>query len=351
MKKFIQILLVVLVAGVLVGAFVHGWISHKKNQPHYVYGPEQIIRRWKHRATILQDGRVLITGGVEQGSAIAKCEIFDPTRNVFIKTGDMNYPRSNHTATLLPNGKVLIAGGSYYATGYRSAELYDPSSNSFSVTGEMTTTRSSHTANLLANGNVILFGGKDESVELFDYRYNTFTKAKDMKLYRRNHVSIQLNNGNILLAGSTMWTKEYLQVEEYNPLTQKSTLTDYIPNPLKDYKGISLTNERVLLGPYVYNPESHKFDKKIPLNYLRQYHAVNKLPSGRIIITGSDRSKDLNEVYNPTNDSLKYIKRAKKPRSHHTATVLHDGRVLIVGGLGRGGFAIKQSEFFIEGKY
>src|ERR1051326_3806788 len=51
----------------------------------------------------------------------------------FIPTGSMATPRSGHTATLLPNGKVLITSGTDDRPA--SAELYDPSPGTFSTTG------------------------------------------------------------------------------------------------------------------------------------------------------------------------------------------------------------------------
>ena len=100
--------------------------------------------RTNHTATLLRDGRVLLTGGfVESASSVtAAAELYDPITGMFTPTGAMTTPRRSHAATLLPDGRVLIAGGfgpptSPESTGCRwlsvscnplaSAELYDPS--------------------------------------------------------------------------------------------------------------------------------------------------------------------------------------------------------------------------------
>src|SRR5216117_3649107 len=62
----------------------------------------------------------------------------------FTPTGNMTTPRGGHSATLLLNGKVLITGGES-----ASAELYDPSTGTFAATGNMITARKFHTATLL----------------------------------------------------------------------------------------------------------------------------------------------------------------------------------------------------------
>jgi uncharacterized protein (TIGR03437 family) len=72
----------------------------------------------------------------------------------FTATGNMSVPRQGHIATLLQNGKVLICGGlsGYSGTVWASAELYDPCTGTFTATGDMTTPRLNHAATLLPDG-------------------------------------------------------------------------------------------------------------------------------------------------------------------------------------------------------
>jgi hypothetical protein len=68
---------------------------------------------------------------------------------------DLATARSGHTATLLADGRVLITGGDASS----SVEIYDPSTESFAVTGNMSSARSGHTATRLSDGRVLVFGG------------------------------------------------------------------------------------------------------------------------------------------------------------------------------------------------
>ena len=58
-------------------------------------------------------------------NGVAGSELYDPATGVFTFAGDMTTPRYIHTATLLNTGKVLITGGYANIGPYlASAELY-----------------------------------------------------------------------------------------------------------------------------------------------------------------------------------------------------------------------------------
>lgn len=80
------------------------------------------------KATMLRNGRVLITGGYQQetDTPMSTAEEFDPTTRAWTEV-PMNEPHFSHTATLLANGKVLIAGGNGWNVDLlASAEVYEP---------------------------------------------------------------------------------------------------------------------------------------------------------------------------------------------------------------------------------
>jgi hypothetical protein len=83
-------------------------------------------------------------------------------------TGSMNEIRFDHTATLLKNGKVLVSGGgtSHFLN---SSELYDPSTETWTTTDSMLNKRQQHTACTLPNGKVLVRGGlfSTQSFELY----------------------------------------------------------------------------------------------------------------------------------------------------------------------------------------
>jgi hypothetical protein len=127
--------------------------------------------RLYHTATLLNDGRVLIAGGTDGHSVLSSMEIWDPADNNgaggFTPLGNMKTPRQNHSAVLLENGKVLIFGGltttNPKAT-IEDGEVIDPSQPSTSPTLSITasllkTNRAFGSSALLPDGTVLTAGG------------------------------------------------------------------------------------------------------------------------------------------------------------------------------------------------
>src|SRR5256886_16141880 len=65
------------------------------------------VPRTGHAATVLADGRVLITGGRDNaGIIVATAEVFDPANETSTAIGILNTARIDHTATLLDRKSV-----------------------------------------------------------------------------------------------------------------------------------------------------------------------------------------------------------------------------------------------------
>ncbi len=138
-------------------------------------------RAW-HTATLLQSGKVLITGGIDaSGTLLNTAEIYDQTLGTFTSTaGPMISALTGHTATLLTDGTVLIAGGYDDFTQVNTAEIYDPVTNRFWATAApMNGNRAGQQAALLPGGTVLIVGGYDGTVnvataEIFDAAKNLY---------------------------------------------------------------------------------------------------------------------------------------------------------------------------------
>src|SRR5438094_213288 len=160
-------------------------------------------------AVLLNDGRVLMTGGTGTTSPLSTVEFLNSDGS-FTAAPSLNFARSGHTATLLQDGRVLVAGGTG-ATGSatETAEIYDPAANTWTAAGPLMMARSGHTATLLANGKVLLAGGSANpsagglaSLELFDPTSNSFTlAASTLSAARESHAATVLPDGRVLIVG------------------------------------------------------------------------------------------------------------------------------------------------------
>ncbi len=171
------------------------------------------VARASHTATLLPNGRVLVTGGRDAtGASRSDGVVFDPLLNSWTAAGGaMSATRFNHTATLLKTGSVLLCGGQNSGgTMNSSCDLYDPATNLFSAAGSLQAARAAHTATLLPDGRVYVAGGYDVSAspsrylvttEVYNPGTNGFLSASPLISARAFHTATMLGSGKVLIAG------------------------------------------------------------------------------------------------------------------------------------------------------
>jgi hypothetical protein len=258
-------------------------------------------------------------GGLSENGSTLDAGVINVARS-------MARQRAAHTATLLPDGKVLVAGGfAGDENSLASAEVFDPATSTFASAGNMNATRAGHTATLLPNRKVLIAGGYHgsylASAELYDPTTRIFTPTGGMVTARSGHVATLLNNGKVLLVGGvgTGWT--------------------------------------FLADAELYDPVTNTFIATGGMTTARESHTATLLKDGQVLITGGHKGRRAAitiypsaEIYNPASGTFSSTGNLTVKRHKHDATLLADGRVLIIGGSderdGRGGSAYRNAEVF-----
>ena len=247
------------------------------------------VRRFFPSATLLADGRVLVTGGsgdvgeVGAGSRfrpVNSAELYDPVTNTWSPTGDMISARYGHTSTLLPNGKVLVAGGlesfEINHPALRSAELYDPATGIWTSTGDLITARGGSTATLLPNNKVLVAGGAGvyshdgfdlESAELYDTITGQWSATGSLLAARGNHTATLLPNGTVLVAAGFAWGP-IGSAELYDPATESWSVAPNLNTARSSHTATFLANGKLLVaGGYPAGSSTELYDAgfEIPL--------------------------------------------------------------------------------------
>ncbi len=172
-------------------------------------------------ATLLADGRVLLTGAVnicflalcrEPGTAWT--ELFDPRTGNYSLVSGMKGWNSVYTATLLPSGKVLFVGEDPYNGIPPSAEVFDPSNGTFTAIGSPF---AFGPTTLLPDGTALITSPRAPGMrwlfpELYLWESATFATNSNMTTARSGHSSTLLTDGTVLIAGG-----DGLSAEIYHP--------------------------------------------------------------------------------------------------------------------------------------
>jgi hypothetical protein len=276
------------------------------------------IARDAHAAILLpengSDG-VLIVGGRKTavGTTTTWSDLYRVADGLLIPTGSLRYTHSFCPLVRLHNGKVLVPGGFSSSFGtIRWCELYNPATGSFSRTGRMNVARELHTGTLLPNDLALITGGFSNnrilnSAELYDPRSGKFSYTGNMSQARFGHTATLLTTG---------------------PNAGKVLIT-----------GGRTTNDVSLASTEIYDPATGAFTAGPDMKVDRFRHTATLLHDGRILITGGYSSAQSHtvssaEIYDPLTNSFTFLPHTTMthPRMDHTATLLKDGRVLVVGG-------------------
>lgn len=279
-----------------------------------------------------------------------------------------------HTADLLPDGSVLIAGGYGFTGLHTYAERYLPGQTGVRQSAKLLTPRQAHASAPLPDGRILIAGGYErvtsanyydfvfKSSEIYDPATDSFSPGPQMNVARREHTMTPLADGRVLVIGGIAQNGyDFVansQTEIYSPVDGKFTATGSMKDPRWMHSATRLKDGRVLVTggrpnnclvscsvdglrtAEIYDPATGKWTPTGPLHISRYGHSAPLLPDGRVLIIGGESTENLGpsdqvrevEVYDPATGTFSTFGFLKDGRGFHALAELHDGRFLIAGG-------------------
>ncbi len=325
-------------------------ISSQQSKGDFHAIGNMIVPRTGAAATLLQDGRVLISGGEQSGPT---AELYNPATGTFVASN------ANITGTATPIGlgytvnitgvPVLLNNGVVLFVAPDAAELYDPKTDSTAPTGHMLVNQGVWAATLLASGKALVLGNHD--AEIYDPANGSFALVGPYAASLYDTPVVGLADGRVLILGSN-------PPQLFDPAANSFSLTSSLSGTALDgselFSSTLLQDGRVLVAggmsmgrtnaAVIYDPAIGNFTATGSMSDARDAHAAVRLLDGSVLVLGGDGwscsgdycyfsgSLSSAELYDPATGSFSRAGNMNQARTSPNATLLHNGDVLITGG-------------------
>ena len=291
----------------------------------------------------------LIAGTLAVGTKLLRSEPPIPAeRGVFLPTGSLATGREQASATVLSDGRVLVVGGYPAVSG---AELWDPRTGGFTPAGDLSQPRWGHTATRLDDGSVLVAGGLGPdaggtqsmvfSAEDLDPATMTFVPTGSTSGGHLGSMARLLADGRVLISGGSLLIGGLPAAPEaWNPVDGRFSDGRDIPEADAPV-GAVLGDARMFVveegaagvwaaGPGGTRPAGQLTTPRGP------GATATVLADGRVLVVGGqsiegeERLSDA-ELWDPVTETFEVTGSLGHGRAHHAAAALPDGRVLVVG--------------------
>lgn len=261
--------------------------------------------------TGLEDGRVLISGGMNQlpGVGPPDTQIYDPIADTFTAGPFMNAGRWYPTHATLANGDVAILGGGMGLAGVNTLpQIFEAAT---STLRDLTTAH--------------------KGLEL----YPLIHTAPDGRIF---HAGPEFVTNWLDTAGTGAWTFAALTVFPQRRLAGSSVV-------LEDGRVMNVGGgdpPTATTETFDWNAPSPTWQAAAPMHYARRHLDAVLLPDGSVLAIGGTGSAGFNdvtdavhptEIYDPATNTWRIAAAHSEVRLYHSSSVLlPDGRVLAAGG-------------------
>jgi hypothetical protein len=329
--------------------------------------------RWGHTANLLPDGRVMVVGGETSGIIPARVMtmldvvFFDPEANRWVEGPQLSDPRHHHASAQLSDGRVIVMGGqNQFGEFVAGAEIYDPAGNSWSSL-PIPPGQGYGTVSELGDGTILLVGGSAQppgttatstAVARVRLELAESIEVPALATARWHHTATNLFDNRVLVVGG--WTSVYDDgpaSELFEPTAGTWTGIDMMVLPV-NHTATRTEDGRVLVvggshwvgagddwsqeitaSAQIFDPATNSWRHTTPLAAARTGHCAALMRTGELLITGGSTALGTGGmdttalIFDPTTETWIDAPPMNDGRFLHTATLLRDGRVLVVGGI------------------
>ena len=349
--------------------------------------PELALPRFEHKAFLLDDGRVFVTDGFTRATyndqtmafPLAIAQTYDFKTGLWQLEGSssellellMQDWITYHSSARLSDGRILRLGfrvDDMWTESVIETDVFDPAADSWSTLPNPPSHRAGPDLVLLDDGRILVVGGFEVGLaggpvgteflgatEIFDPETAAWQQVdtRDLPLFRE--AAVPLSDGRVLaVGGSTNDGTESARAEIYDPDAEAWTAIEDMGIERGLPRAVLLTDGRVLVTGdrrsdfnsttgkvEIYDPDTGRWTPTEDLSRPSIAHTLTLLPDGRVLAAGGvhpvliDSSiYSTTQIFDPATNSWSPGPELAEPRSHHSATLLPDGRVLLIGGIG-----------------
>lgn len=352
------------------------------------------FQRFSHAAVLMEDGRVLIYGGMSGALSdnfnpafpMFLSEIYDPEDKTWtfveriwevspeaIMSGaiELNLFMFSR-GVVLDNGSIVAPAVVLDETGGDAAlATLNDEKTSWTKMSDMPNPRIFAGATLLGDSRILTTGGGNAGMELglseapttiaeaYDPQTGAWQSLAPMNVATFYHAHARLEEGRVLAIGGTL--DDFIngpgtaRVEIYDPQADTWELAAEMNIPRARPRAIDLPDGRILVAgtsqsPYgspqitfsseVFDPETGTWTLTSPMTEPRTNHTLTLLPDGTVFAAGGNDPRETmhvplasTEIFDPATNMWTAGPDLAHARSEHTATLMPDGSILFIGGV------------------
>jgi N-acetylneuraminic acid mutarotase len=185
--------------------------------------------------------------------------------------------------------------------------------------------------------------------------HGTWSTTGTMADNRGYHTATLLADGRVLVVGGLQIYRVLGSAELYDPRTRQWSPAGSLPTPSWGHTATLLQNGKILVvggssadGDHMgstsraelYDPQTNSWSAAASMHTPRSFHTATLLPDGRVLVVGGfEASSDVTgnmlasaELYDPAMDAWSLAPRLTVARAKHDAILLANHNVLVLGG-------------------